>query len=144
MFTGGEENDLPRIENCGDTHGDGFSRNVFLAEEVGGRIPSRDGIEGDQACAGILWRAGLVEADVAASPDTQELQVDAAGLHDRVLVRLTGRSHHIPFRSAVGNVNVLGIHVDMGKEVLPHVAPVTIVPLRCHRVILVEVERHHV
>src|SRR5258707_1224392 len=77
-FLGGEDRRAP--------HRDGLARHVVFAEEVGRRVLAGDGVEPHQAGARVGRRARLVEADVPALADAQELQCDAARVRDGALV----------------------------------------------------------
>ena len=82
----GHDDDLAGLEDGADAHGQGLVRHVLLAEEAAGGVAARHRIERDQARAAVARRAGLVEADVAGAADAQDLQVDAAGPADQLLV----------------------------------------------------------
>ena len=55
-------------------------------KKLAGRVAARHRVERDQARAAVPRRAGLVEADVAGAADAEDLQVDAAGPADHLLV----------------------------------------------------------
>ena len=82
----GQEHDLAGVEDGADAHRQGLVRHVLLAEETAGRVAARHRVERDQARPAVAGRAGLVEADVAGAADAQDLQVDAAGPADLLLV----------------------------------------------------------
>ena len=77
---------LRRFEDGADAHRERLVRHVFLAEEAAGGVAARDRVERDQARAAVARRARLVEADVPGAADAEELQVDAAGPADLLLV----------------------------------------------------------
>jgi hypothetical protein len=87
VFTGRDEGDLSRLENRGDPHRQRFERHVRLTEEVRRRICARYGVEEDESCARFASRAGLIEPDVTASADPEQLQVDAADFRNGTFER---------------------------------------------------------
>ena len=83
--------------------------------------------------------AGLVEADVAVVAQTQQLQVDATGFADGLLVRLASS---LCIRiGAVGDARCLGVDVDMVEKVLLHEVAIALVVLGGQAAVLVQVER---
>src|SRR5690606_38790626 len=88
--------------------------------------------------------AGLVEPDVARLPDPQDLEVDPAGRPDLVLVSLARFRDLLPRHVTSREMHVRRIDVDVLEEVLPHVAAEAVDAPGVHRVVLVEVEGHHV
>src|SRR2546422_8612516 len=56
----------------------------------------------------VARRAGLVEPDVPALPDPEELEVDAPRRCDRLLVRPAVLGERLTRHAPVGNVDVLG------------------------------------
>ena len=48
VLAGRDDRDLARVENRRDAHRDRFARHVLLAEEVGGRVAARHGVERDE------------------------------------------------------------------------------------------------
>ncbi len=143
MLAGGDQRDLPRLEDGGDPHRDRFPRHVVLAEEVRRCILPGHRVERHQAGPLVGRRAWLVEADVPALPDPEHLEVDPAGLGDGPLVREAVLGECLARHAAVGDMDLLGPDVDVREQVLPHVAPVAVGAVRRHRVVLVEVEGHH-
>jgi hypothetical protein len=81
-----EQGDLAGLEDSRDAHGDRLARHVVLAEEIRGRILAGHGVEEYRAGPRVLGRTRLVEADVAALADPEELEVDPAGRGDGPLV----------------------------------------------------------
>ena len=145
VLAGGEDHDLARLEDRGDAHRDRFARHVLLAEEVGGGVLARDRVEGDQPGPALGAGAGLVEADVPRPADAEDLEVDAAGGADRLLVAPALRP---PTSSrgtiAARDVDVARGDVELGEQILPHEPVVGVDALRVHRVVLVEIERDDV
>ena len=88
--------------------------------------------------------ARLVEADVAGAADSQDLEIDAAGRADRLLVAPALVLDPVSRSVARRDVHVGGIDVEVGEEVLPHEPMVGMEAAGIHRVVLVEVERHDV
>src|SRR5688500_19671614 len=86
VLTGREDDDLARVENRRDAHRERLTRDVFLTEEIGGGILAGDVVEVHETRPTLDARAWLVEADVPRLADAEELQVDPAGLTDRLLV----------------------------------------------------------
>ena len=78
--------DLAGLEDRGDAHRDRLARHVLLAEEVGRGVLAGHQVEGDEPGAALEPRARLVEPDVPGRADAEELEVDAAGGADRLLV----------------------------------------------------------
>src|SRR6185503_19801813 len=101
------------------SHGDGFARDILLAEEVGGGIASRDGVEGDESRAAVRAGAGFVEPDVAGLADAEDLQIDAAGPHDGLLVGGAFGGNLPALDVAVWDVNVRPIDDHVREELVP-------------------------
>ena len=139
-----DQGDLPGPEDGGHAHRDRFARHVVLAEEVGRRVLPGHGVERHEAGARVGRGTGLVEADVAALADAEDLEVDAAGFADRPLVRGAVLLEPLARRPPVRDVHVLGADVHVGEQVLPHVAPIAVWAVGRHGIVLVEVECHHV
>ena len=53
VLPGGDQRDLPGVEDRSDTHGDGLGRDIGLTEEIGRGVLTRDGVERDQAGPGL-------------------------------------------------------------------------------------------
>jgi hypothetical protein len=115
---------------------------VLLAEEVRCGVGSSDGVQEDQVGPGLSRGPGLVEPDVPAPSDPQELEVDAPGAPDRLLVGLAIPIQVVAGDGAVGDVDVLRGNVDVLEEVLPHETDVAVGAVRLHGVVLVQVEGH--
>jgi hypothetical protein len=69
-------------------------------------------------------RAGLVEGDVAVAADAENLEVDAAGVLDPLLV-LPAMDLEIE-RPAIGHVGAFGVDIDVVEQVLLHEGPVAL------------------
>ena len=80
---------------------------------------------------------------MAAPPDAEEDEVEAAGLPDGVLVGERVRLGPLAREVALGDVDLLVGDVDVVEEVLPHKPVVALEALRLDGVVLVEVERRH-
>ena len=78
--------DLTGVENRADAHRDRPSGHVLLAEEVAGRVATRDAVERDQPRAAVAAGTRLVETDVSGATDAQQLDVDATRRWDCLLV----------------------------------------------------------
>ena len=144
VLAGGENHDLAGLEDRGDAHRDRLAGHVLLAEEVGGGVLPRHQVERDQPGPALGAGARLVEADVARAPDAEELEVDAAGGADRLLVAPDRGLGLVARQVAARDVHVGPRDVELGEEILPHEAMVGVDALRVHRVVLVQVERDHV
>ncbi len=144
VLASGQDRDLARIHDGGDAHGDRLARHVLLAEEVGGRVASRDRVERHEARPALEAGARLIEADVARLADAQDLEVDTARILDRLLVLLAILVHALPGHRPVRDVDVGRVDVHVGEQVLPHESMVGVDAVRGHRVVLVEVERDDV
>src|SRR5262249_60071141 len=64
-------------------------------------------------------RCRLVEADVTVAADAKDLQINSAGVLDRLLVRVAV-AVVVPFDCAVRNMNVLLRNIDAREEMLAH------------------------
>src|SRR5690606_2580407 len=91
VLAGGQHQDLARLQDGGDAHGDGLTRHVLLAKEIGRGVAPGDAVEGDQPGARTGTGTRLVVADVTGLADAQDLQVDPARLADHPLVTGTLR-----------------------------------------------------
>src|SRR5262249_5180281 len=112
VLTRRNDRDLSRIENRRDAHRDRFARHVLLAEEIGCRVATRDGIERDEARGAVGARAGLVESDVARLADAKDLEVDPAGASDLELVSLRRVRDLGAWNVARRDVDVLALDID--------------------------------
>ena len=90
-----------------------------------------------------MHRARLVETDVARLADAEQLEVDAARLLNRGLVRVAEGRNLVARERAVGDVDVSRVDVHVGEEVLPHETVVRVEARGPDRVVLIEVEGHH-
>ncbi len=138
-----DQRDLARLEDRRDPHRDRLARHVVFAEEVGGRILAGDRVEGDEPRTRIGRRSGLVEADVAALADAEQLEVDAAHIGDGALEGGGMLGQALARHAAVRDVDVRRDDVHVGEQILPHVAPVAVRAVCAHRVVFVEVEGDH-
>lgn len=111
--------DLAGLEDGLDADGQGEAGHLadVVVEEAG---VGEDGVVGERLDpgAGREAGAGLVEGDVAVLADAGEEEVDAAGGLDLGLV---GDALGLQVgRVAVEDVDVVGVDVYVGEEVLPH------------------------
>ncbi len=143
VLPGGEDEDLPCLQDGGHPHGDRLPGDVLLAEKVGGAILSSHQVESDQPGAALDARSRLVESDVPGSPDAQQLQIDAARSADRLLVSPALRLYRFAGNVAPGDVNVGRRDVQLRKQIFHHEPMVGMEAPRSHRVVLIEVEGHH-
>ena len=144
VLPGRHERDLLRFHDRRHTHRDRFGGHVVLAEEIARGIAACDGVERDATSARIRTGAGLVEPDVAGLSDPEDLKIDSTCISDRSLVRLTFVIDLGTRNIAARDVDVLGTHVDVVEEILPHEPVIAVDAVRLHRVVLVEVEGHDI
>ena len=137
-----QNRDLAGLENRRDAHRHGLTRNEIFAEEIRRGIASRDRVQHDESSPTLGPGPGLVEPDVPRLPDAEDLKVDSARASDRILVAAALVVHLVATRFALRDVDVLGVDVDVGEQILPHEPPIRVDALPPHRVVLVEVERH--
>ena len=116
---GGEEQDFAGFEDGADAHGDGAAGAFFTGSEKFGVVVESFLVEDFQTRARAEAGSGLVETDVAVAADAEELQVDAAGLADGVFVGFAVVVV-VATDGAIGDVDVVGIDVDVGEEILLH------------------------
>src|SRR5438477_296866 len=83
-------------------------------------------IERSEARAAMAGGAGLVEADVPSPTDAKDLEIDAAGTADGVLVGGTVLLGIFPADRAVRDVDVFRGDVDLVEKGLVHPAVVTV------------------
>src|SRR5690606_22710949 len=140
----GDDRDLPRLHDGGHAHGDRLPRHVLLAEEIRRRVLARHRVQRHEAGARLPPRTRLVEADVAGLADPQDLEVDPADGPDRGLVFPAVLLDLLPRDIASWNVDVLRPDVHVFEEVLPHVPAEAVDAIRVHRIVLIQIERHHV
>jgi hypothetical protein len=76
----GHQDDLARFKDGANAHGDGLGGHVLLAAEIARSIAARKVVQGHQPGARVRRRARLVKADVARTPNAQQLQVQPAQL----------------------------------------------------------------
>ncbi len=144
VLAGGEQGDLAGFEDRGHAHGDRLVRHVVLAEEIGGGVLSGDAVERDETGPALELRAGFIEADVAGLANAKQLEIDPARSADCRFIGLALGVHALARKIAPGDVNLRRRNVHLREEVLPHEAVVGVDAVRCHRVVLVQIERHHV
>ncbi len=101
-----DERDLSRLHDRRYTHRDRFGRHVVLAEEIGGGVAARDGVERDAAGARLGAGSRLVEADVPGLADAENLKIDSASVSDRGLVRVALVVDVVARNVAARNVDV--------------------------------------
>jgi hypothetical protein len=80
---------------------------------------------------------------VARLSDAEELEVDAARLLNRGLVRVAEGRNLVARERAVWDVDVSRVDVHVGEEVLPHEPMVGVEARGGDPVVLIEVEGHH-
>ena len=139
-----DERDFPRFHNRRYTHCNRFGRNVVLSEEIPGGIAASHGVERDATSTRVRTRSGFIESDMARLADTEYLQIDAAGFFYRYLVGLALHFDIVARNIATRDVDVLRAHVDVVEEILPHEPMIAVDALRLHRIVLIEIERHHI
>lgn len=136
-----DDDNLPGLENS--LHADRQSHFGHLCHVVAkeARV-GQDGVVGERLDAGAAGKtgAGLVEGDVAILADASKEQVNAAGELNGVLVcnalglEVDG--------VAVEDMDVGGVDVDMGEEVLPHEGVIGLGVIARDPDVLVHVEGH--
>ena len=144
VLAGREDRDLARVEDGGDAHGNGFARHVIFAEEIGGGVGTRDRVEVHEASTTVGARPRFVEPDVSGLADAENLKIDSARFANLGFIPIGGSVNVVPGYVAGWDVDVLRVDVDLREEVLPHEPMVGVNARLRHRVVLVEVERHHV
>ncbi len=144
VLAGREQRDLFRVENRGDAHRDRFAGHVLDAEEISGRVPAGQRVERDDAGARRRVGARLVESDVARLADAEQLEIDAAGRANRLLVRGARFRDALAGGHTLGDVNVLLRDIHVLEKILPHVPVIAVGAVGRHRVVLVEIERDDV
>ena len=135
-LTGSEEKDLASLENAMYTHSERVLRNVSLGREEAG--VSLDGVGGklNEVSKSLKLSVGLVEADVAVSADTENLNVGAAESVDLSLVLAAELAYVLC--SSVGNAGVSLVDVNSVEEVLVHKVAVALIVVGSNGVVLVE------
>ena len=139
-FTPGEGGDFFGVEDGSAAHGDGLGGDVVDAVEEDGVALSGFFGEIDDAGAGVTSGAGFVEADVSGGADAEDLKVNAAGVFDGLFVGLTMLPEVSLGDGAVGDVDVVGVDVDVVEELVVHEVPVALRVLATEADVLVEVE----
>ena len=79
---------------------------------------------------------------MAIAADPENLQIDAAGLTNRLFIGGAILVVIAPARS-IGNVNVCGIDVDVAEKILLHEVAKTLRMIRGQADVFIEVERRH-
>src|SRR5688500_4967500 len=113
VLAGGEDRNLPRIEDRGHAHRDRLTRHILLAKEIGGSVASRDRVERDEPRAAVSPGARLIESDMPRLSDPEDLEVDSTGLLDRLLV---GRAFGLDFRAldvTARDVHICPVDIDV-------------------------------
>src|SRR5438552_2945645 len=144
VLTGCDECNLLCFHDRRHAHGDGFGRHVLFAKEIAGSIAPSHCVERDATSARVGPGARFVEPNVARLTDTEYLQIDAAAFFYRYLVGLALHFDIVAQNIAARDVDVLRAHVDVVEEILPHEPMIAVDALRPHRVVLIEIERHHI
>jgi len=137
----GQEQARPAGHDRPQAHGDDVVGHLVHAAEQGGIVAARLlGQRLDPRPRGQRGRE-LVEAEMAVRPDTEDLDVDAAGGVDPLLVaRAAGRDVR---GQPVRDVHPVCADVDVAKKVLAHIAVVGAGVGGVETGILVEVEGRH-
>ena len=136
----GHDDDLARLHDRADAHGQRLVRHVVFAEEVARGITPRHRIERHRPRPALARRARLVEADVPAAADAEDLQIDASGPANHLLVVDAMLVHFAARHRAVRYVDVLLGNVDVAEKRLVHPAAIAVRVVGRHRVVFVEVE----
>ena len=136
----GQQDHAAGVHDRAHAHRDRLPGHVPLPEEVARRVGPGHAVERDQAGAAVEGAARLVEADVARPTDAEDLQVDAAGRTDPLLIPAAGGQDVAPGEGAVGYVDRVGRDVDVVEEVLPHEAVIALEGVGSDRPIFVEIE----
>src|SRR5207248_2778347 len=139
---GGQEENSFGLENCADAHGDGALRNLFARRKKFAIVFRGVFAENLQASARADAGSRLIETDVSIAADAEDLQVDAAGAANILLVR-SAVLLVIAFDRAVRNMDVARRNIDLGEEVLLHEMPEAPGVIRGEAQILVEFEGTH-
>ena len=116
---GGEQDNFTRLQDCADAHGDGAARTLLTGRKEFCVVVQRFLAQDLQARARADAGSRLIETNVAVTPDSQKLKVDASGFPDGLFVR---RAVLIVIAAdgSVGNVDVARVHIDVGEEIFPH------------------------
>ncbi len=144
VLAGRDEGDLPCLQNRRDPHGQRLERHVRFTEEVRRRVRARDGVEEDQPGAGGPSRARLVEPDVTAPADPEQLQIDAARFRNGTLERRAMLGAFVTRKVAAQKVDVHLRNIHVIEQVFPHVPVIAVNAIGLHGEILIEVEGDHV
>ena len=119
-------------------------RDVLFPEEVGGGVLAGDLVEDDEAGACVAARPRLVKANVPASPNAQQHEVNATGFLNLVLVLQAVPLHLIRRQVAARNVNLILGDVDVVEKVFGHKPVIALQARRVNRVVLIQVEGDNV
>ena len=142
MLAQRDQQDLAGVKDRAQAHRDGLRGHVLLAKEIAGRVAPRDRVERAHPGAAIGQAKRFVEADVPVAADAQQLNVDAAGLANLLLVPAAMLLQLVRRSQPVGNENVLVFDVDPLEQVLVHPAAITLQPLAAQAQVFVEIEGH--
>src|ERR1051325_6929328 len=140
-FPARHQDQLARIEDGPNAHGDRIDRHILSAlEEPGVVVDSLFG-QRFEPRPGAQGAPRLVERDVAVRADAQDLQVDTAAFRNALLVPLAeGR---VVAGRARGNVDVVTRDVHVPEEVLVHEVVIALGVILGQAHVFVEVERRH-
>jgi hypothetical protein len=113
----GEEQAAAGVEDGADAHRERVLRHGFEGAEDGAVILERLFGEDLDPGARAEGAGGLVETDVAVAAEAEELDVDAAGVEDALLV---AAALGVQVGRAVGHVRAPLVDVDVLEKILPH------------------------
>ena len=131
---------LPCGKYRANAHCYGLCRNIFQAEKITGSIESGHPIEAYHPGNTAQRGARFVKADVARTPNTQNLNIEPPGFSNFFFEALAKVADIFFFLCPVGNVNVFCRDIDVVKEMLPHKAHITVYRVRLHRIILIQIK----
>src|SRR5439155_2349178 len=114
------DDDLAGLENRADAHRQGLLGHVVFAEETAGGVTTGNGVKSNQTRPAMAGRARLIETDVAGAADTQDLQIDAAGSTNLLLISRTTVIDVSWADRAGGGLEVLRSDVDVVQKRLAH------------------------
>ena len=140
MLAPGHEHNPSRLQNGAHAHGDRAARRVLLAAEIAGGVAPGEAVERHQARARAPRASRFVESDVTRAADPEELEVDAAGRANHLLVVAAMRVDRGAGEGAVRHVGVRRGNVDVVQQMDPHVMVVTLRMAGRQALVLVEIE----
>src|SRR5437588_897562 len=108
---GGEQENFTRLQDGANAHGDGAARTLLTGRKEFCVVVQRFLAQDLQARAGADAGGRLIETNVAVTPDSQKLKVDASGFPDGLFVR---RAVLIVIGAdrSVGNVDVARVRSE--------------------------------